>query len=452
MNLDDALAFWYGRIDYERRSPKPGDLKLDRMRSLLRGLGDPHLRIRTVHVAGTKGKGSTSAMLAETLRRAGYRVGLFTSPHLVSVTERMQVNGQPITPAELIARMQDVRPVVEAMTRSGEGNAPTFFEVGTAVGFLHFVCRNVDVAVIEVGLGGRFDSTNVVQPMVSVITSISFDHMAQLGNTLTLIAREKAGIIKPGRPVVATMTAEEARAVVISTAAERGSRLSLIDRDFTGRYLPSTEPLLRPARVAVQTSRSWPPMELALLGEHQAQNAAGVVKTVELLTEQGLTIPDSAVAAGLGQVRWPARMEIMGRRPLVVLDCAHNVASVQAMAETFHHTLPVKGMRRLIFAASADKDVPGMLRVLAPHFDAFTLTRFAENPRSVDPQQLADWLRPQIDGRPMTIVMDAPQAWQQVWEQAKPDDGIGIVGSVFLAGELRNRVLADCQAGHPSQG
>ena len=201
MTYDDALAFWYGRVNYERKSPQPGDLKLDRMRALLRCLGDPHEKLRTVHVAGSKGKGSTSAMLAAILQQAGYRTGLFTSPHLVRVEERVQVDGVPVTRDELAALMTDVRAAVEAGRL-----APTFFEVATALGFLHFVRRRVGVAVIEVGLGGRLDSTNVCRPLVAIITSISHDHTQMLGSKLESIAAEKAGIIKPGCPVVSGVT------------------------------------------------------------------------------------------------------------------------------------------------------------------------------------------------------------------------------------------------------
>src|SRR5688572_9186255 len=189
MTYDEALAFWHGRIDYERRQPRPGDLKLDRMRALLRRLGDPHRRVRSVHVTGTKGKGSTSALLAAVLRAAGYRTGLFTSPHLTDVSERVQVDGTAITPAEIAGRMGEVAAAVRELDAEADPTrSPTFFEVITALGFLHFDCRRVDLAVLEVGLGGRFDSTNVCEPLLSVVTNISYDHMALLGPTIPEIA------------------------------------------------------------------------------------------------------------------------------------------------------------------------------------------------------------------------------------------------------------------------
>src|SRR5262245_3062550 len=199
MTYEEALRYWFGRVNYEQRSPRPSDLKLDRMRALLERLGNPQRRLRVVHVAGSKGKGSTSAMLAAVLQHAGHRTGLFTSPHLARVEERIQVNGAPVSPEELAVLMADVRPAGEALDarKPPEAVGVTFFEIATALGLLHFVRRRVEVAVLEVGLGGRFDATNVCLPRVAVITSISYDHVQQLGPTLANIATEKAGIVKP---------------------------------------------------------------------------------------------------------------------------------------------------------------------------------------------------------------------------------------------------------------
>ena len=216
LSYEQALAFWFGRINYEQRSPKPEDLTLDRMEALLALLGHPERALRIVHVAGSKGKGSTSAMLAAILRCASYRTGLFTSPHLTRLEERIQVDGQLLGEAELSALVRDLQPVTERLERPRPGRrpeqGPTFFELVTALGFLHFWRRRVEAAVVEVGLGGRFDSTNVCRPAVSVITSISLDHTSILGNRLSSIAREKAGIVKRGRPVVSGATHPEARA------------------------------------------------------------------------------------------------------------------------------------------------------------------------------------------------------------------------------------------------
>jgi dihydrofolate synthase / folylpolyglutamate synthase len=459
MTYDGALAFWYGRIDYERKAAKPGDLKLDRMRALLRLLGDPHRRYRIVHVAGTKGKGSTAAILAAVLRAAEHRVGLFTSPHLSDVSERIQVDGVPINRDELVARMREVEPAVRRLERRGPDHSPTFFEVGTALGFTHFDCRRVDVAVVEVGLGGRFDSTNVCMPTVSVITNISFDHMAQLGDSLERITREKGGIIKRGRPVVTTATAPEALAVIDQIARERRAPLMALGRDFGYEYEPGqllnesavgsrqsaierVTPNCRLARLRVTTrERAWPWLELALFGGHQAENAAGVVAVVEQLQHLGLPIADAAVACGLRDVRWPARLEVMGERPLILLDCAHNVASAQALVDTLRDSFRVAGRRALIFAVSNDKQVPEMLRVLAPHFDRFFLTRYAGNVRSVPPEQLAALLDRVAPGAALRLHASAADAWRKARDEARADDLIAITGSVFLAGELRTLIV-----------
>src|SRR5260370_38446938 len=226
LNYEEALAFWFGRINYEQRTPRPTDLKLDRMRTLLGLLDDPQEKLRIVHVAGSKGIGSTSAMLESILRQAGYRTGLFTSPHLCRVEERIQVNGALIQPLELAALMEEIRVAITKMERAGldlsvSGEAVTFFEVATALGFLCFDRRDIDAAIVEVGLGGRFDSTNVCNPLVSVITSISFDHTQKLGNRLASIAMEKAGIVKSARPTISRVIPSHPQKVIKSPSPHR---------------------------------------------------------------------------------------------------------------------------------------------------------------------------------------------------------------------------------------
>ena len=443
LSYDDALAFWFGRVNYEQKQPAPSDLKLDRMRALLGLVGNPHQRLRIIHVAGSKGKGSTSAMVAAILQRAGYRTGLFTSPHLERVEERIQVDGQPISARELTALLSQIR---DCENQQMLGGGPsileglTFFEIATAVGFLHFVQRRVEAAVIEVGLGGRFDSTNVCLPSLSVITSISFDHTRLLGNRLASIAREKAGIIKSGRPVISGVAAPEARSVIEDTCRQRGSPVQQLGVDFHYEYTPATitddRTDLNLPSVRVKTNhRVWPTMPLGLLGEHQAANAAGVIVSVEELRSQGWHISDEAVKEGLAEVRWPARMEVLAYQPLVILDCAHNVASAEALVETLESSFP-PGKRFLIFAGSNDKDIPGMFRALAPHFHGIFLTRYQNNPRAVAPEELAEQLRPYA-ASPPTLWPTSREAWNAARKQARLGDLICITGSVFLAGEMR---------------
>jgi dihydrofolate synthase/folylpolyglutamate synthase len=437
-DLSPEEAFWHGLVNFERRTPAPGDFKLDRMRALLARLGDPHRRLRIVHVAGSKGKGSTAAMLAAVLRQASYRTGLFTSPHLCGVEERFQVDGQPITRDELRALLREVQQAVAP----GAGRRPlegvTFFEVATAVGFLHFLRRRADAVALEVGLGGRFDSTNVCRPAVALITSISFDHTALLGDRLASIAREKAGIVKPGRPAISGAVAPEARAVIEQVCRERRAPLRQLGVDFHYRYEPGrvTAEGTKQPRVEVTTERRrWPALELNLLGEHQAANAAVAVACVEQLRAEGWHLPDGAVARGLAEVSWPARLEVVGRRPLIVLDCAHNVASAQAVVDTLRSSFP-PGRRLLIFAGSGDKDLPGMFRVLAPHFAHAYVTRYTSSPRAVAPERLAELWRAAGDV-PATPCPAPAAAWEAARAAAGPDDLVCITGSVFLAGELR---------------
>lgn len=437
---DQALAYWYGRINYEQTSPQPDDLKLDRMRTLLRRLGDPQDRLRIVHVAGSKGKGSTSAMLAAILRQAGYRTGLFTSPHLCRVEERIQVDGQPISREELAVLLEEMRQVEGRMR-----TVCTFFEIATALGFLHFARRRVELAVVEVGLGGRFDSTNVCRPLVAVITSISRDHTQLLGDRLASIAGEKAGIIKPGRPTVSGVTGTEARQVIEETCKRRNAPLKQLGVDFHFVHEPgrvSAEETIWPRAQVTTRRRQWPAMKLALLGEHQAANAAVTVAVVEELRQQGMSIADRAIEAGLGGVQWPGRLEVLGRRPLLVLDCAHNVASAEALVDTLHASFP-PGKKLLIFAVSNDKDVPGIVRVLAPHFSRVFVTRF-QSKRSVPPEELAEWFR-RVGDAPVVVCATPAEAWQGARAAAADVDLICATGSVFLAGELR--VCKPCDAG-----
>lgn len=450
-----ALDFLASRIDFERMQRMPyGDamLKLDRMRELLARLDHPERAMPIVHVAGTKGKGSTSAMLAAMLRAAGRRVGLFTSPHLEGVEERFNVDGRPAGRDELVELVNRVRPVVEAMDasarqRGADAIGPTYFEVTTAMALAQFARRAVDLAILEVGLGGRLDSTNVCTPILSIITSISFDHTQQLGTTLAAIATEKAGIIKPSVPVVSGATQPEPRDVIRREAARQGCRLIELGRDFDFDYRPPRR-LDREdgpgevdflARSAELSAPSRPALRLRLLGRHQAANAAVAVAAVGELARLGWNVADEAVREGLGGAALPARIELLGRRPTVVLDAAHNVASIEALIAVLRESFAPK-RRWLIFAASADKDVAGMLRAAAGYFDEIILTCYQSNPRAM-PAEALRALAAEATGRMGTTRPTPAEAWDEVAARAEPGDLVCIAGSFFLAAELR-RMLA----------
>jgi dihydrofolate synthase/folylpolyglutamate synthase len=457
---DAALEFLLQRIDYERALSIPyrrRQFRLDRMRALMERLGDPHRQLSIVHVAGTKGKGSTSAMVASMLTAAGYRTGLYSSPHLVDVEERLNIDGRACTAEELVALVDQVRPHVEALDREARQTGaaapgPTYFEIVTALAMLHFAQRGVDAAVIEVGLGGRLDSTNVCLPRVSVITSISFDHMKQLGWTLASIAREKAGIIKPGVPVVSGVIDEEPRAVIDEVRRQQGSALIQAGRDFEFVYRPPRAVDHGAEWGEMDFSHRWPgrPYELSglklrLLGRHQAANAAVALAVVEQLRQQGWTLPEAAVRQGLGSAECPARLEVVGRRPTVILDVAHNAASVAALVETMLESFAAT-RRILVFGTTVDKPVEPMLRLLLPHFETVVLTRYQNNPRALPLETLAAAARA-IHPGPYRLCQTPAEAWQIVGQLCTPPQLVCVTGSFFLAAEMRREIALAPLAG-----
>ena len=447
---ETALALLNARVDFERVQAadySTQGFKLDRMRELLHRLGNPQEGMPVVHVAGTKGKGSTSAMVAAMLQAAGYRVGLFTSPHLERLEERIAVDGRSVSEDELLELVERVRPAVEEMDRHGvpgdpTTNSPTFFEVVTAMGLLYFRRRGVDGAVLEVGLGGRLDSTNVCQARVSVITSISYDHMLQLGDTLEQIAREKAGIIKPGVPVVCGVTDDAPRQVIQSVCRDQGAPLVQYDVDFRFTYHPPRHLEQAPSLGTLdfefrsgQETRVSRGISLGLLGRHQAANAAVALAVIEQLRQQGWTVPDAAIRAGLESLTWPARVELMERTPALVLDAAHNVATVQARVECLDESYGA-ARRHLLFATTRDKDVRGMLSVLLARFDRVVLTQYSTNRRAMSAAELASLAR-ELTGRDFPFYPLLADAWRAVLQDAFPSDLICITGSFFLAAEIR---------------
>ncbi len=462
----EAMQFLLGRIDYERATAAPypaRDFRLDRMHELLRRLGNPHQKYPTIHVAGTKGKGSTAAMTAAILSAAGHRTGLYTSPHLDQLEERIVIDGECCTSDQLVSLIDRLRPIVESLDllpslhSDGSANgapsplsAPTWFEITTAMALLHFASEKVDIAVIEVGLGGRLDSTNVIQPLVSIITSISFDHMKQLGSTLAAIAGEKAGIIKPGVPVISGVMDPEARHAIDAVRREKHSPLVQLGNDFDFRYRPPRD-LDQTASAgeidfflpAGDESPRYESLQLSLLGRHQAANAAVSLATIEQLRLAGWQIPESAIRRGLSEVRWPARVEVVERQPTVVLDAAHNAASVASLLQTLDESFSPTAPRLLIFATTQDKQVREMLELLLPRFDRVLLTRYTTNPRSVPLDELAT-LAASLSPIPHELCeTPAAHAKRRTRTYTTPAHLVCATGSFFLAAELRNAIAAD---------
>lgn len=422
---------------------------LTRIERLLAALDNPHRKFQSVHVAGTKGKGSTAAMIESILRSAHYRTGLYTSPHLHTFRERIRVDGEMISEEEVAAGIERIRPVADSLPQV------TTFEIMTALAFDYFAARGVEFAILEVGLGGRLDATNVVLPRVAVITSISYDHTAILGKTLAEIGREKAGIIKTGIPAVTSPQDPEALAVIRETARERNAPLVEVDSDLRFaiddiRYqiVPLSESIdghtFRLERTpqhhqsptthqSLFTNHQSPVFNLPLTGRHQLANAATALAAVTLLRQQGTTIPDDAIRAGLANVHWPGRFEILEREPLLVVDGAHNADSARQLIQTLHKFCPSAALH-LIFGASNDKDITGMFAQLLPYAECIILTR-SHNPRASDPVKLAALA--EAYNVETSIAPDLPAALEEARRRAGPGDVICVTGSLFVVAEAR---------------
>ncbi|MFK7779241.1 MAG: folylpolyglutamate synthase/dihydrofolate synthase family protein, partial [Gimesia sp.] len=394
----ESLDFLFGRLNYERMGSNKystKDFKLGRMRELLRLLGNPQSSVPSIHIAGTKGKGSTSAMIAEMLTAAGYSTGLFTSPHVTSYEERILINGCQIESEQLIKLVAELSQAVELMDHDPGKMSPTFFELTTALAWMHFKQRQVDFAVMEVGLGGRLDSTNICEPLATLVTNISYDHTALLGNTIEQITGEKAGIIKSGIPVFSAVTQPEAITVLEKVCDEKQALLYLLNRDFFWKSVNKTENKAPQSSIgstqgqftqqAIQVKTPWSmidDMPVNLLGKHQAINAALALTLVDYIRQLGTCLECEQMQTGMARLKWPARIEVVQKNPTVIIDSAHNGASMNALVNTleecFTHT-----DRLLIFAATRDKDVREMLEILLPHFSKVILTQYLSNPRQI---------------------------------------------------------------------
>ncbi len=402
--------------------------KLERMERALKLIDDPHLKLKVVHIAGTKGKGSVAAMLESCLRAAGYRCGLYTKPHLVSLSERFRIGAAQMPASTMVEYVERLRMLYEAQDLK-----LTFFEFTVAMMFLYFAEQKVEVAVVETGLGGRLDSTNVVRPLLSVITPLGFDHVEYLGSTIEAIAREKGGIIKPRTPVVIGARQQAARTVLGAIARRNCSPALMLGRDFSFR--PRPDKRCFDYRV-IKTHLTE--VTLGLLGPFQYENAALVIAALEQMRAMGWRVSDEAVRTGLKAVTWPGRFDIVCRRPLVIFDCAHNELSIRALLKAVRVELGQQTRPRLVFGCQADKDWSRMAQLLRRHITDATLTRAAPK-QPLAPESLYQSFACAV---PTRIVRDPARAFEQVLAQSADDDVILVTGSIYLVGEVYSHFLA----------
>lgn len=422
MTYEEALQY------LDRTQLRGSYLGLEKIRGVLDRLGNPEKRMKFVHVAGTNGKGSTAALLDACLRRAGYRVGLYTSPHLVRCNERFKIDGQEIGDETLAAATERVKAVMDTLDQ-----APTQFELMTCIGFCCFEAERCDIVVLEVGLGGRSDTTNVIPvPEAAVITRIGLEHTEILGDTLEKIAAEKAGIIKAGGTVVLGDPAPEVRAVVETACREQGAELRLsdpaearvLDRSLDGQTF---------------AWRQYPAVTLSLLGDHQLQNGCTALTTLLALRERGWSIPDEAILEGFRAVRWPARFECVSRRPTVILDGGHNPQCAQAIADALRTYFPGRKCGFLM-GVMADKDLRGIFDPLLPLAER-VLAVTPDSPRALPAPELCQRLREVYGYERAVPCATLKEGVDALLREAGPEDLLCVCGSLYLVGDAR-RLLA----------
>lgn len=454
MNYAEALDYIYGLTDFERSGKYRNDREQHLLREgrLLELLGNPHQSYSCTLIAGTKGKGSTAACIENVLRVAGVRTGLYTSPDLHTFRERMRVRGRLISEQEMADLVPEIRAKVEEINQEGVFNPFIPYEVATALALLYFQRQGVQHAVLEVGLGGRLDATNVTQPLISVIASISYDHMNVLGNTLAQIATEKAGIIKPGRPIVTSAQSSEALLAIARIAQERQARLIRVgpasgdpaQAEVDAGRLPALSYRYQPQQQSEegQTFTIFTPegeytnLEIPLLGLHQVENATLAVAVLEILraTNQPECAWDEAtLRQGLRSVNWSARMEIIARQPTTIVDGAHNADSMEKLMQSVRTLFTYKRLF-MVFGCNADKDLSGMLQTLTD-VDSLILTH-ALNPRSATLERLQELCAQHVPQARVYTASDSREAMDLARSLAAPDDLICASGSLYLAAEV----------------
>jgi dihydrofolate synthase/folylpolyglutamate synthase len=423
MSYQDTINYLYNLQKYGIK------FGLENTNKLMGLMDNPYLKFISIHIAGTNGKGSVSAMLASVLQEAGYKVGLYTSPHLISFTERIRINGREISENKVIELADEIRNRLSAIESSDckeEEFTPTFFEFTTTIAFTYFAEEKIDIAVIETGMGGRLDSTNVIKPLVSVITPIDHDHKEFLGDTIQKIAYEKAGIIKDGGIVVSSPQNNEAMDVLKTVAREKGARLFAVDKDTSvAEKQCNLEGCIFDYKGIKNVFKD---LLISLAGRHQMQNAATALLALEAL---GLKINEAAIREGLRKTKWPGRLEIVERESLIILDGAHNPAAAKRLREFLSENAHNKKII-LVLGILADKDITGIISELSAIADNIILTK-PEYYRASDPEKIKELIK----GHPVTVINNIPDAIMHAKEIAMPDDIICITGSLFTVGEAK---------------
>jgi dihydrofolate synthase / folylpolyglutamate synthase len=438
---DEAIKYLFNRTNYEQEKHlryNVDTFNLKRMEQLLSLVGNPQAKVDTVHIAGTKGKGSTATMLANMLEANGYKVGLYTSPHVVDLHERIAVNSELISRTAMLGLLNRIYKAVETVSKTSN---PTFFEIMTALAFMHFADAKADVAVIETGLGGRLDSTNVIKPKVVGITNLSFDHQKQLGSTIGEIAKEKAGIFKTGVPIVTVQQDPDAMRVLKAQAAAVKAPLSVtgVDIDFSHRFETSSE--YGPHnRVCLTTPTSkFEHLRVPLLGIHQAVNCGLALAMLDKLKGCGFDIDNDKTVAGLAKVKMFGRMEMICEDPRVLIDGAHNAASIRALMHAIGQSIPYDSMI-VIFGCNEDKDANGMLQELQFGADKVIFTR-SNSAKAMSPEELAEKYIA-ISGKMCQTAPALGEALRLAKSAVGKEDLVCITGSFYLIGQAKVRFQA----------
>ena len=427
-----ALRIIFERADFERDDRPPYAQRvwrIARVEELLSQFGNPHQAFRSVHVAGTKGKGSTTAMIEAILRAAGYGTGMYTSPHLHTFRERIRINGELIPEQGVVAMVEQMRPVLDARPEL------SVFEIMTALAMWYYAQRRVDFGVFEVGMGGRLDATNVLRPVVSVITSISKDHVKVLGDTIEAIAREKAGIIKPAIPVVSAPQRPDAMHVIRQTCAERGAPLTVVGRDWRWRFVGANLSGQRFSvyRAGHDEQPEYANLTLPLLGAHQLENACTAIAAIETLPDNGVFIRPEDLRRGLASVDWPGRMEILGQRPLVLVDGAHNVFSMQRLLDALGSYMTYERLL-VVFGAGHTHNPGDLLETLLPRVHRLYVTQ-ADHAKATPAAELKALVS--ALGAEALASSTVREALRHALDDAHEEDLVLATGSLFVVAEAR---------------